>query len=636
MPNEHSHEHEKFLEPRIRIAIAIILFIIGIATYGKFSIAAMGICYLWIGWDVLLAAWKNVLRGIREKDFSAIFDEQFLMSIASLGAIYLHEFMEAAAVMLFYQIGEYFQDQAVDKSRDSIQSMMKLRPDSVTIISGEKMEKRPPNEVSVGEFFIVKPGERIPLDGVIINGSSSLDTSALTGESYPRRVSIGDEVLSGCINKSGALTIRSTKISSESTVEKILELVEKSGERKAQTEAFITKFARIYTPVVTMLAVLLAIIPPIILDAPHSIWIYRALTFLVISCPCALVISVPLSFFGGIGGASKSGILVKGGTDLEKLASLNSIVFDKTGTLTQGKFSVTSIETSGDPSVIFERKDILKFAALAEIYSNHPIALSIKKTFESSGGILNRDLVSDVEEIAGHGIRAMIQGKKVVFGNEKFLEENGIDLANRPINSRNVGIFLSIDGKFVGTIKIEDALRSDAEKTIAELKDLGIDQTVMLSGDRESVASEVSNKLRLSEFHAELLPQDKVAIVEKMIDAREPGKFLAFVGDGMNDAPSLARADVGIAMGSIGTDAAIEAADVVLMTDELSKIPLAIRIARKTMNIARQNIFFSLGVKFAVLILGALGIASLWAAVFADVGVAVLAALNAMRTMSAA
>lgn len=636
MPNEHSHEHEKFLEPRIRIAIAIILFIIGIATYGKFSIAAMGICYLWIGWDVLLAAWKNVLRGIREKDFSAIFDEQFLMSIASLGAIYLHEFMEAAAVMLFYQIGEYFQDQAVDKSRDSIQSMMKLRPDSVTTINGEKIEKKPPDEVSVGEFFIVKPGERIPLDGVIINGSSSLDTSALTGESYPRRVSIGDEVLSGCINKSGALTIRSTKISSESTVEKILELVEKSGERKAQTEAFITKFARIYTPVVTMLAVLLAIIPPIILDAPHSIWIYRALTFLVISCPCALVISVPLSFFGGIGGASKSGILVKGGTDLEKLASLNSIVFDKTGTLTQGKFSVTSIETSGDPSVIFERKDILKFAALAEIYSNHPIALSIKKTFESSGGILNRDLVSDVEEIAGHGIRAMIQGKKVVFGNEKFLEENGIDLANRPINSRNVGIFLSIDGKFVGTIKIEDALRSDAEKMIAELKDLGIDQTVMLSGDRESVASEVSNKLRLSEFHAELLPQDKVAIVEKMIDAREPGKFLAFVGDGMNDAPSLARADVGIAMGSIGTDAAIEAADVVLMTDELSKIPLAIRIARKTMNIARQNIFFSLGVKFAVLILGALGIASLWAAVFADVGVAVLAALNAMRTLSAA
>ncbi|MBR1420450.1 MAG: cadmium-translocating P-type ATPase [Selenomonadaceae bacterium] len=636
MPNEHSHEHEKFLEPRIRIAIAIILFIIGIATYGKFSIAAMGICYLWIGWDVLLAAWKNVLRGIREKDFSAIFDEQFLMSIASLGAIYLHEFMEAAAVMLFYQIGEYFQDQAVDKSRDSIQSLMKLRPDSVTTINGEKIEKKPPDEVSVGEFFIVKPGERIPLDGVIINGSSSLDTSALTGESYPRRVSIGDEVLSGCINKSGALTIRSTKISSESTVEKILELVEKSGERKAQTEAFITKFARIYTPVVTMLAVLLAIIPPIIFDAPHSIWIYRALTFLVISCPCALVISVPLSFFGGIGGAGKSGILVKGGTDLEKLASLNSIVFDKTGTLTQGKFSVTSIETSGDPSVIFERKDILKFAALAEIYSNHPIALSIKKTFESSGGILNRDLVSDVEEIAGHGIRAMIQGKKVVFGNEKFLEENGIDLANRPINSRNVGIFLSIDGKFVGTIKIEDALRSDAEKMIAELKDLGIDQTVMLSGDRESVASEVSNKLRLSEFHAELLPQDKVAIVEKMIDAREPGKFLAFVGDGMNDAPSLARADVGIAMGSIGTDAAIEAADVVLMTDELSKIPLAVRIARKTMNIARQNIFFSLGVKFAVLILGALGIASLWAAVFADVGVAVLAALNAMRTLSAA
>lgn len=636
MPNEHSHEHEKFLEPRIRIAIAIILFIIGIATYGKFSIAAMGICYLWIGWDVLLAAWKNVLRGIREKDFSAIFDEQFLMSIASLGAIYLHEFMEATAVMLFYQIGEYFQDQAVDKSRDSIQSLMKLRPDSVTTINGEKIEKRPPNEVSVGEFFIVKPGERIPLDGVIINGSSSLDTSALTGESYPRRVSIGDEVLSGCINKSGALTIRSTKISSESTVEKILELVEKSGERKAQTEAFITKFARIYTPVVTILAVLLAIIPPIILDAPHSIWIYRALTFLVISCPCALVISVPLSFFGGIGGAGKSGILVKGGTDLEKLASLNSIVFDKTGTLTQGKFSVTSIETSGDPSVIFERKDILKFAALAEIYSNHPIALSIKKTFESSGGILNRDLVSDVEEISGHGIRAMIQGKKVVFGNEKFLEENGIDLANRPINSRNVGIFLSIDGKFVGTIKIEDALRSDAEKTIAELKNLGIDQTVMLSGDRESVASEVSNKLRLSEFHAELLPQDKVAIVEKMIDAREPGEFLAFVGDGMNDAPSLARADVGIAMGSIGTDAAIEAADVVLMTDELSKIPLAVRIARKTMNIARQNIFFSLGVKFAVLILGALGIASLWAAVFADVGVAVLAALNAMRTLSAA
>ena len=636
MPNEHSHEHEKFLEPRIRIAIAIILFIIGIATYGKFSIAAMGICYLWIGWDVLLAAWKNILRGIREKDFSAIFDEQFLMSIASLGAIYLHEFMEATAVMLFYQIGEYFQDQAVDKSRDSIQSLMKLRPDSVTTINGEKIEKRPPNEVSVGEFFIVKPGERIPLDGVIINGSSSLDTSALTGESYPRRVSIGDEVLSGCINKSGALTIRSTKISSESTVEKILELVEKSGERKAQTEAFITKFARIYTPVVTMLAVLLAIIPPIILDAPHSIWIYRALTFLVISCPCALVISVPLSFFGGIGGASKSGILVKGGTDLEKLASLNSIVFDKTGTLTQGKFSVTSIETSGDPSVIFERKDILKFAALAEIYSNHPIALSIKKTFESSGGILNRDLVSDVEEISGHGIRAMIQGKKIVFGNEKFLEENGIDLANRPINSRNVGIFLSIDGKFVGTIKIEDALRSDAEKTIAELKDLGIEQTVMLSGDRESVALEVSNKLRLSEYHAELLPQDKVAIVEKMIDARELGKFLAFVGDGMNDAPSLARADVGIAMGSIGTDAAIEAADVVLMTDELSKIPLAVRIARKTMNIARQNIFFSLGVKFAVLILGALGIASLWAAVFADVGVAVLAALNAMRTLSAA
>lgn len=634
MPHEHSHTN--FLAPRIRIGIAIIFFIIGLATYGKFSIAAMGICYLWIGWDVLLGAWKNILRGIREQDLSAIFDEQFLMSIASLGAIYLHEFSEATAVMLFYQIGEFFQDSAVEKSRGAIQSLMKLRPESVTIIEGEKIEKRPPEEVSVGEFFIVKPGERIPLDGIIINGSSTIDTSALTGESYPRRVSVNNSVLSGCINKSGVLMIRVTKIFGESTIEKILALVEKSSERKAKTEAFITKFARLYTPAVTLGALLLATIPPIILDAPHSIWIYRALTFLVISCPCALVISVPLSFFGGIGGASRSGILVKGGTELEKLASLDTIVFDKTGTLTQGKFSVTSIEPSGDPSVNFDRKDILKFAALAEIFSNHPIALSIKKNFESSGGHLDRKLVSNVEEIAGHGIRAEIQGRKVIFGNKNFLESEGISLGERPINSRNTGILLSIDGKFAGTIKIEDALRSDAEKTIADLKSLGIERTVMLSGDREEVAREVSNRLKLSEFHADLLPQDKVEIVEKMIDSRESGKYLAFVGDGINDAPSLARSDVGIAMGSIGTDAAIESADVVLMTDELSKIPLAIRISRRTMKIARQNIIFSLGVKFAVLILGALGIASLWAAVFADVGVAILAALNAMRTLSVA
>lgn len=628
--HEH-HEHKNFLEPKIRVITAAVLFIIGLILDGRPSTIAVMLCYLWIGWDVLLDAVKNIFEGLKQKNILYIFDEKFLMSIASIGAIFLHEYREAAAVMLFYQIGEFFQDNAVEKSRDSIKSMLKLRPDSVNVLVDDRIEKRSPEEIKIGDFFMVKPSERIPIDGLITNGSSMLDTSALTGESYPRRVTVGDEVLSGCINKSGALTIRATKLFKESTVEKILELVEKSSERKAKTEAFITKFARIYTPIVTIAAALLATIPPIIFDEPHSIWLYRALTFLVISCPCALVISVPLAFFGGIGGASKSGILVKGGTDIEKLSRIDAMIFDKTGTLTQGKFSVTSIESTGN----LDRQDILKFAALAEVFSSHPIALSIKKFFEESGGYLNSKVVSNVEEISGSGIRATVYNRKIIIGREHFLLENDVNFEFVPVNWKIYdGICVAVDGKFAGMIKIEDALKSDAEKSIAELKNLGVNQMVMLTGDQKSVAESIAGKLQLTDFHAELLPQDKVAITEKILSERNSKNYLAFVGDGMNDAPVLSRVDVGIAMGALGTDAAIEAADVVLMTDELSKIPQAVKISRKTMSIAKQNIIFSIGIKAVILILGAIGIASLWAAVFADVGVAMLAALNSTRTLS--
>ena len=582
------------------------------------------LCYALIGWDVLYRAASNILHG-------RVFDEHFLMSVATIGAMILGEYSEGVAVMLFYQVGEWFQSYAVNQSRRSISDLMDIRPDYANVIRNGRAEEVFPDEVEVGESILVKPGERIPLDGIILEGTSSLDTSALTGESRPRTVMQGSEVISGCINETGVLTIRTTKPYGESTVEKILALVEESTDKKAQTEAFITRFARYYTPVVTIGAFLLAVLPPLIFGEPFGPWVYRALTFLVISCPCALVISVPLSFFGGIGGASRSGILVKGSNYLEVLAKVDAVVFDKTGTLTKGNFSVASVRmVSGGLS----ERELLHYAAHAEAYSSHPIAESVRKAYAKRYAPVATDLVQDVKEIAGQGIFAQVEGHRVLAGNEKLMQakEIGIPEENRELGGGTV-IHLAVDGRYAGAIVIEDELKADAAEAIQGLQRAGVSRTIMLTGDRRGIASHVAQRLGLSGFFAELLPQDKVAKVEELLKALPKDKSLAFVGDGINDAPVLARADVGIAMGGLGSDAAIEAADIVLMTDEPSKIVTAIRIAKRTMGIARQNIVFAIGVKLIVLILGALGMATLWGAVFADVGVAVLAILNAMRAL---
>ena len=601
-----------------RIIIAAVLFAAGslLTLDSTAEMAVFLVCYVVIGWDIVWKALTNILHG-------QVFDENFLMTIATIGALILGEHSEGVAVMLFYQVGEWFQSYAVSKSRKSIASLMDIRPDYANVERNGKLEQVDPEEVNIGDTIVVKPGERVPLDGKIIKGTSALDTSALTGESMPRDVEPGMEVISGCINQTGILTIQTTKKYGESTVAKILDLVENASDKKGKTENFISRFARYYTPIVVFAAIALAVLPPLVTGQPFTVWIYRALTFLVISCPCALVISIPLSFFGGIGGASKIGVLVKGSNYLESLAHTEVVVFDKTGTLTKGSFAVSQIN-----AVSMKEAQLLELAAYAEDYSNHPISLSIKKAY---GKKIDHSRISDVQEIAGHGVRAVIDGKTILAGNAKLMDREGI--AYIPSNAIGTVIYLACNGKYAGYIVIEDEIKADAPSAIKALKEVGVRKTVMLTGDADAVGKKVAHKLGLDQAYTEVLPADKVDRVEMMLrQTTEKGK-LVFVGDGINDAPVLARADVGIAMGGLGSDAAIEAADVVLMTDEPSKISAVVQIARKTIRIANENIVFALGVKILVLILGATGYANMWAAVFADVGVSVIAILNAIRAM---
>lgn len=601
-----------------RIIVAAVLFLAGnlvpLPEWAEMGIFL--ICYAVAGWDIVWKAITNILHG-------QVFDENFLMTIATAGALILGEHSEGVAVMLFYQVGEWFQSYAVSKSRKSITSLMNIRPDYANIEQDGKLVQVDPNEVKIGDTIIVKPGERVPLDGKIIKGTSALDTSALTGESMPREVEPGMDVISGCINQTGILTIQTTKKFGESTVAKILDLVENASDKKGRTENFISRFARYYTPIVVFAALALALLPPLILQQPFSTWIYRALTFLVISCPCALVISIPLSFFGGIGGSSRIGVLVKGSNYLESLAHAEIVVFDKTGTLTKGSFAVTEIHP-----VDMEDSQLLELAAYAEDYSNHPISLSIKTAY---GEKIDSSRISDVQEIAGHGVRAVIDGKKILAGNAKLMEKEHVRYA--PSSSVGTVVYLACNGKYAGCIVIEDEIKADATASIKNLKSSGIRRTVMLTGDADAVGKKVAGRLGLDQAYTELLPADKVDRVEDLLKEKSEKGRLVFVGDGINDAPVLARADVGIAMGGLGSDAAIEAADVVLMTDEPSKIAAVMKIARKTIRIANQNIVFALGIKFLVLILGAIGKANMWAAVFADVGVSIIAILNAIRAM---
>ncbi len=574
--------------------------------------------YLLVGGEVLLRAAKNILRG-------QVFDENFLMAIATIGAFAIKEFPEGVAVMLFYQVGEFFQDIAVNRSRKSITALMDIRPDFANLKIGSEEKKVSPAEVSVGDIIIVKPGEKVPLDGRVIEGKSMLDTSALTGESVPREVEEGNEVLSGSINKNGLLIVEVTKEFGESTVSKILDLVQNASNKKAPTENFITKFARYYTPVVVFAAAALAFIPPFLIPgATFAEWINRALVFLVVSCPCALVVSIPLGFFGGIGGASKNGILVKGSNYLEALNNVDTVVFDKTGTLTKGVFKVTKIMAHGSIS----DADLLEYAAYAESYSNHPIALSIQKAY---GKEIDKNEISEYDEISGHGIKVTVKGKTILAGNSKLMRKENIPFEE----AQTIGtvVHLAIDGSYAGFIVISDEVKDDSQNAVQALKSIGVKKLVMLTGDSKAVGEKIGKDLGLDEVHAELLPDQKVEQVEILDKQKSPKGKLVFVGDGINDAPVLARADIGVAMGGVGSDAAIEAADVVLMTDEPSKLVSAIKIAKRTRNIVWQNIIFAMAIKGIVLLLGAGGIATMWEAVFADVGVAVLAVLNAMRVM---
>ena len=602
----------------VRIIVAAVLFAAGglLHLEGWAELGVYLVCYAVIGWDIVWKAITNILHG-------QVFDENFLMTIATVGALILGEHSEGVAVMLFYQVGEWFQSYAVSKSRRSITSLMDIRPDYANIEKDGKLIQVDPEDVKIGDTIIVKPGERVPLDGKIIKGSSTLDTSALTGESMPREVEAGMEVISGCINQTGILTIQTTKEFGESTVAKILDLVENASDKKGRMENFITRFARYYTPVVVFAALALAVLPPLVTGQAFSIWIYRALTFLVISCPCALVISIPLSFFGGIGGASKIGVLVKGSNYLEALAYTETVVFDKTGTLTKGSFAVTEIQANG-----MTDEELLELAAYAEDYSNHPISLSIQKAY---GKKIDNSRITDVQEIAGHGVQAVIDGMTVLAGNAKLMEREHIPYTAS--NAIGTVVYVAFDGRYAGCIVIADEIKADAPAAIKTLKAAGIRQTVMLTGDADAVGQDVARRLGLDRAYTELLPADKVDRVEELLAQKSDKGMLAFVGDGINDAPVLARADVGIAMGALGSDAAIEAADVVLMTDEPSKIAAVMQIARKTIRISNENIVFALGVKFLVLILGAVGRANMWAAVFADVGVSVIAILNAIRAM---
>lgn len=580
--------------------------------------------YLIVGYDVIGKAIRNIGHG-------QVFDENFLMCVATIGAFALVFFPESephmaegAAVMLFYQVGEFFQDYAVGKSRKSISEMMDIAPDYANIMQNGELTKVDPYDVQIGSEIVVKVGERIPLDGVVVSGNSQLDTTALTGESVPRQVKTGSEVISGCVNMTGVLTIKTTKPFEESTVSRILELVENASDKKARTENFITRFARYYTPIVVCIAALLAIVPPLFLGQSWSDWVMRGLVFLVVSCPCALVISVPLSFFGGIGGASRAGILVKGSNYLETLANAETVVFDKTGTLTNGTFEVVAVH----PSEGIESNKLLYLAAHAEAFSDHPIALSLKKAYDHD---IDQSAIIDAHEQSGHGVSASVDGKHVLVGSDALMSENGV--MSEPCELVGTILHVSADDVYLGHIIIADVIKEDAAKTIADLHKAGVKKTIMLTGDRKEVAENVAKMLRIDEFHAQLLPQDKVEAVEKLLDSTSEKGKLVFVGDGINDAPVLMRADIGVAMGAMGSDAAIEAADVVLMDDKPSNIAVAIKIARHTMRIVWENIIFALAVKFGVLILAALGIANMWLAVFADVGVAIIAILNAMRAM---
>ncbi|MBP1926597.1 Cd2+/Zn2+-exporting ATPase [Sedimentibacter acidaminivorans] len=582
------------------------------------QLALFVISYIIVGSDVVLRAFKNILRG-------QVFDENFLMAIASIGAFFIGEFPEGVAVMFFYQIGELFQSYAVNKSRKSIASLMDIRPDFANVKVGDKLVKTDPDEVSIGDTIVIKAGERIPLDGKVIDGSSMIDTSALTGESVPRQVEIGSEILSGCININGLVTVEVTKEYGESTVSKILDLVENASNKKSNSERFITKFARYYTPIVVIVAVFLAIVPPLVIRTEtFSEWIYRALSFLVVSCPCALVISVPLSFFGGIGGASRKGILVKGSNYLEILSKTEIIVFDKTGTLTKGVFNVQEIHSD-----VISKEELLELAAYAESYSNHPISLSLKRAYDKK---INNQRITDVEEISGYGVVAVVDNKKITAGNIKLMETMNITYFKGEITGTVVHV--AVDNVYAGYIVIADEVKSDSEKAIIDLKLSGIKQTVMLTGDNKNVANKVSKELGIDTVYSELLPGDKVEKLEELFMQKSSKVKLAFVGDGINDAPVLARADIGIAMGGLGSDAAIEAADIVIMTDEPSKIATAIKISKKTLRIAYQNIVFAISIKVLVLILSAVGLASMWAAVFADVGVTVIAIINSFRALN--
>lgn len=601
----------------IRILISAVLFavVMFIPFKGLIRLAAFLVPFGVIGWDVLWRAVRNILHG-------QIFDENFLMSLATVGAFFTGEYPEAVVVMLFYQVGELFQSYAVGKSRKSIATLMDIRPDYANIEKDGKTEQVSPEEVEVGSVIVIMPGERVPLDGVILEGNSAMDTSAITGESMPNDVQPGDDVISGCINQSGVLKVRTTKAYGESTVARILDLVENAGSKKAKTEKFITTFAKYYTPAVVIGAVLLAFIPSII-TGDWIEWVHRAMIFLVISCPCALVISVPLSFFGGIGGASKSGILIKGSSYMEVLAKTEIVVFDKTGTLTKGVFNVTAVH----PDHCSEM-ELLELAAMAEIYSNHPISHSLRDAWNQK---IDESRVQEVKEIPGKGVQAFIDGRRVCVGNDKLMESEGA--VWHPCHRVGTTIHVAVDGKYAGHIVISDEIKSGAADAIASLKELGIKKTVMLTGDADSVGQSVAKELGIDEAYTKLLPEDKVTRVEELLKYKSDKGALVFVGDGINDAPVLSRSDLGIAMGGMGSDAAIEAADVVLMDDKISRIADAIRISKHTLRIAGQNIVFALAVKIIVLALGALGMANMWEAVFADVGVSVIAVLNAMRAL---
>ena len=582
------------------------------------QIALFIISYIIVGGDVVKKAVKNIFKG-------QVFDENFLMSIATIGAFFIGEYPEGIAVMLFYQVGELFQSYAVGKSRKSIASLMDIRPDYANVKKGDELVRTDPDEVQIGDIIVIKAGEKIPLDGKVIEGSSMIDTSALTGESVPREVEVGSDILSGCININGVITAEVTKEFGESTVSKILDLVENASSKKSNSEQFITKFARYYTPVVVIIAVFLAIIPPLVIDgATFSDWIYRALAFLVVSCPCALVISIPLSFFGGIGGASKKGILVKGSNYLEALAETEIVVFDKTGTLTKGVFNVQEIHPEG-----VSKEELLELTAYVESYSNHPISLSLKRAY---GKEIDNGRISDVEEISGHGVIATVDGKKVMAGNIKLMKMMDIPYFKGELIG--TAVHVAVNNKYIGYIVIADEVKPDSAQAIKELKAANIKQIVMLTGDNKSVGSKVAKELGLDKVYAELLPADKVEKLEELFSQKSTKGKLAFVGDGINDAPVLARADIGIAMGGLGSDAAIEAADIVIMTDEPSKIATAMKISKKTLKIAHQNIVFAIGIKIIVLILSAFGITTMWAAIFADVGVTIIAVLNAFRALN--